>query len=242
MERWKFGVDNERLIKLVLCRKKTATCSIYDGTPSIIGETSMLLNDNGEEVCKLQTIEVRLLMFKDITWDLAVLEGEFETLQEWRDNHYEFFKQEDDNFNEESIIELYVSDTEPPMFKQLYDAWSDNYYDMQLTSYLFVESGVELDLTTIFIAKDNSGKANVSFIVEKGASEEITLTDGKIFIPSKEECDYYYVQATASDDNGNYLFACYNDKNCDNILNQILTLGTIKEFKKKIKNKHDRKY
>ena len=108
MERWKFGINNEKLIKLVLCGKKTATCCIYRGKQSAIGEISVLLNDSDVEVCKLQTVEIKLLKFKDVAWDLAVLEGEFETMQEWRKSHCEFFANEDDSFNEETIIEFEI--------------------------------------------------------------------------------------------------------------------------------------
>jgi len=108
MEKWKFGEDNDKLIKLVISGKKKATCCIFNGNPSFKGEISILLDDNNKEVCKLKTLEVKVLKFKDVTWELAVLEGENDCLIEWKKNHYEFFKRENSNFSEDSLIEFEI--------------------------------------------------------------------------------------------------------------------------------------
>jgi len=108
MERWKFGINNKKLIELVLSNRKTATCWIYDGNNSMPGEESILLNDNDVEVCKLRTLDVKILKFKDVTWDLAKLEGEYNSLSEWKNSHFEFFKGINEKFNEDSLIEFEV--------------------------------------------------------------------------------------------------------------------------------------
>jgi len=106
MEKWKFGIDNNGLIDLVLSGKKVATCSIYNGEKTIVGDYSILLNDKNREICKLKTIDIIILKFKDITWDLASLEGEFSNLKEWKESHYNFFKKENNEFNEDVLIEF----------------------------------------------------------------------------------------------------------------------------------------
>ena len=78
-DRWTFGIDVDRLVNLVLDGKKTATTSLYD-LDNIVTE------------------------FKNITWDLAKLEGENKSLNEWKESHINYFKKLDSNFNENTRV------------------------------------------------------------------------------------------------------------------------------------------
>ena len=82
LERWKFGVDNERLLKLVLSDKKKATCYPYNENEELakVGDLSIITTSYGKDACIIQTEEIQVLPFNDMTWDLAKLEGEHDTL------------------------------------------------------------------------------------------------------------------------------------------------------------------
>lgn len=106
MEKWKFGIDNNNLIKLVLEGKKVATsylCSEKD-LPKI-GEKSIICYDDNSEACIVKTKDCKVIEFKDMTEDLCRLEGEGDlSLEYWKNVHLDFFKSFDNNFNENSKI------------------------------------------------------------------------------------------------------------------------------------------
>lgn len=103
LEHWHFGYAEEMangLLQLVLAGKKRATsCSQLglaldgDAVPQV-GELSVITFWNGTAGCLIKTTNVRVLAFKDITFDLAKLEGEDETLMSWRETHARFFTAE----------------------------------------------------------------------------------------------------------------------------------------------------
>lgn len=106
LKTWCFGIDNDKLVELVLSGEKTATTSLYDkdNIPKV-GEKSILVYENKKEACITETKEVIITQFKNITEELAKLEGEGDkSLDYWRKTHYKFFKSIDSNFNENSII------------------------------------------------------------------------------------------------------------------------------------------
>ena len=103
MEKWKFGVNNNELIELVLKGKKTATCWLFEND-SLDIEESILLDDYDVKVCKIKTKRFEIIKFKDVLWELAKLEGEFSSLEEWKKFHYEFFEKEKKDFSEEDLI------------------------------------------------------------------------------------------------------------------------------------------
>ena len=105
LERWTFGIDTDKLVKLVLNGKKTATTSLYefDNLP-IVGDISILTDSNNNDMCILKTKKVVVTEFKDITWDLARLEGENNSLEEWRQVHKDYFSKIDSNFNENTKV------------------------------------------------------------------------------------------------------------------------------------------
>lgn len=108
IEKWKFAVDNERLIDLVLSGKKKATCSIYDGICDEVSSKSIITYDNDKNACLVETCDNIICKFKDVTWDIAKLEGETDSLDEWKKIHYDFFKSIDSSFNENTVVLIEV--------------------------------------------------------------------------------------------------------------------------------------
>lgn len=106
METWKFGIDNDNLIELVLLGKKTATTSLYnlDSIPKK-GEESIICFNNEKEACIIKTIDYKIMNFNDMTDALTSLEGEGDlSLDYWMKVHYDYFKTIDSNFNSNSKI------------------------------------------------------------------------------------------------------------------------------------------
>lgn len=110
LEQWNFGMDNERLIKLVLDGKKTATTSIYNGSIPKNGEEFIIINDIEKQVCVVKIVKTIITEFKNITEDLALLEGEG-TFDEWKKVHIDFFKSIDPNFNEDTKVLFEIFET-----------------------------------------------------------------------------------------------------------------------------------
>ena len=99
LKTWRFGIDNDKLVELVLSGKKTATTCIYDEKDiPIVGEESILTFDNGGKACITKTKQVIITEFKNITEDLALLEGEG-TFDEWKNVHIDYFKSINPMFN-----------------------------------------------------------------------------------------------------------------------------------------------
>lgn len=100
-EAWQFGVDPDKLAQLVLDGTKQATASLhqlYIDTGECIpqvGEYSVILDAKGEAVCIIQTTNVQILPFHDVTEEMAFIEGEGDkSLQYWKEAHWTFFKEE----------------------------------------------------------------------------------------------------------------------------------------------------
>jgi len=106
MKTWQFGIDNDKLINLVLLGKKTATTSIYDENDlPIINEEKILIFNNEKKACITKTIDFKIMKFKDMTEDYARLEGEGDlSLDYWKKVHHDFFKKQNNDFNEDSLI------------------------------------------------------------------------------------------------------------------------------------------
>ena len=103
-ERWHFSED--KLLDLVLSDKKTATCYLYkaEGKLANVGDLSIITTANGEDKSLVKTEMIKILPFKEMSWNLAKLEGETSTLADWRKIHEKFFKEIDQNFNENTQI------------------------------------------------------------------------------------------------------------------------------------------
>lgn len=105
MKKWCFGINNDYLVNLVLSGKKRATTSLYNENDiPVEDEKSVLLFSDGRKACITKTSRVVITEFKNITWDLAQLEGENNSLDEWRKEHLNFFKSIDNSFNDDTKV------------------------------------------------------------------------------------------------------------------------------------------
>ena len=105
LERWTFGINANQLVELVLEGKKTATTYLYEDDEKYKeNDISILTDINGNDVCLIQTKKIIITTFKNITWDLAVLEGENNSLDDWRKEHYNFFKKITSSFNKDTKV------------------------------------------------------------------------------------------------------------------------------------------
>jgi len=99
-EAWAFGVDADLLASLVMSGEKTATASAYplyelenDPLPTV-GEYSIILDSNENAVCIIQTTNVYVVPFCEVSELHAFKEGEGDkTLDYWRMVHEKFFSQ-----------------------------------------------------------------------------------------------------------------------------------------------------
>ena len=105
LKRWTFGINVDKLVKLVLNGNKTATTSLYnfDALP-IVGDISILTDQNNNDICILKTNKVIVTEFKNITWDLIKLEGENNSLEEWKKVHKAYFSNIDPIFNDNTKV------------------------------------------------------------------------------------------------------------------------------------------
>ena len=83
----------------------TENTSLYEyySLPTI-GDISVLTDSNNNNVCMVQTKEVIVTEFKNITWNLAKKEGENNSLDEWRKVHKNYFSKIDPSFNENTKV------------------------------------------------------------------------------------------------------------------------------------------
>ncbi|HCJ31806.1 MAG TPA: RNA-binding protein [Firmicutes bacterium] len=98
-------------MSLVLSGEKRATTSLYneyiknkEPLPKI-GEKSIIQHDNNNDTCLIEVENVIITEFKNITEELAFIEGEGDkSLEYYRNEHYKIFKKIDSNFNDESKV------------------------------------------------------------------------------------------------------------------------------------------
>ena len=94
-ERW----ANE-LLRLVLIGQKQATYSSLlayqiggDRIPQV-GDLSIVTDWEVIPKCVIETTNVMIIPFKEITFDICKLEGEDDNLESWREGHINFFSRE----------------------------------------------------------------------------------------------------------------------------------------------------
>ena len=88
---------NELLRLVLIGQKKATSTSIYEfeqGGEQIpkVGDYHIITDWDGNPKCVIQTTNVRILPFKDITYDICKLEGEDENLESWQKGHRSFFE------------------------------------------------------------------------------------------------------------------------------------------------------
>lgn len=99
-ETFRFG-DNEQLsaqlIALVRSGRKRATCSsvlnakLGNAMP-VLGRRDIALNWDGTPAFVIETTDLREVLFCDMTQEMALLEGENDTLEGWVRDHRRFFE------------------------------------------------------------------------------------------------------------------------------------------------------
>ena len=100
MIRWSF--DDDKLLDLVIVGKKRATCSVYSGRITPIGEESIITRD-GKDAVKIKVVAVKVFKFKEAKEEDIIKEGEG-NLETWRKVHIEFFKKYYPDFNDDFDI------------------------------------------------------------------------------------------------------------------------------------------
>ena len=104
----------EELLRLVLLGKKKATASsLYAFEKENlrlpeVGDFSIVTNWAGEPKCVIRTSRVRILPFREMTYDICKLEGEDDTLASWQSGHQRFFKEEGQELGYEFTEDLPV--------------------------------------------------------------------------------------------------------------------------------------
>ena len=94
--------DDDKLLDLVIVGKKRATCSVYSGKITPIGEESIITRD-GKDAVKIKVIVAKVFKFKEAKEEDIIKEGEG-NLETWRKVHIEFFKKYYPDFNDDFDI------------------------------------------------------------------------------------------------------------------------------------------
>ncbi len=95
-----YSLDGEDLLTLVLNGKKTASFTCYDSYEinrellPVPGEYYIVEDGDDKPVCIIQLLDVKVLPFKDVTWDMAVKEGEDDNLSSWREKQMDYMTDE----------------------------------------------------------------------------------------------------------------------------------------------------
>lgn len=95
-EAFQFGEKPDWLASLVLEGKKKATCSSFplyalDGdTLPQVGDYQIVLNSQDEPVAIIQSVEINIIPFNEVSVEFALAEGEG-TYEEWKEAHVNFF-------------------------------------------------------------------------------------------------------------------------------------------------------
>lgn len=111
-ERTKYWANE--LLRLVLEGKKQATCSSLDSweikgekVPAA-GDLSIVTDWEGTPRCVIETTEITILPFKEVTYDICKREGEDECLETWQRGHIAFFEAEGKELGYEFSEDLLV--------------------------------------------------------------------------------------------------------------------------------------
>ena len=103
LEHWHFEMNEGAanfLLGLVLEGKKRATSSsllgyeIENAPIPKVGEKSVITYFDGTPGCVIEAVNVKIIPYREITYELAKKEGEDESLESWRINHRRFFTEE----------------------------------------------------------------------------------------------------------------------------------------------------
>ncbi|NIZ12491.1 ASCH domain-containing protein [Phaeobacter sp. HF9A] len=99
-ETFRFGDSpalSRALLSLVRSGRKVATCSalheFQDGEPfPKVGRRDICLNWDGTPALVIETLELIRCRFDEVTEDMALAEGEDDSLEDWRVGHRDYFE------------------------------------------------------------------------------------------------------------------------------------------------------
>lgn len=118
LKTWHFGINNDKLVELVLSGQKTATTSLYSQNDvPIIDEESILIFDNEKKACITKTKKIIVTEFKNIDEELSSLEGEG-TFEEWKKAHIGYFKTIKPDFNEDTKVIFEIFEVKENLIEQ----------------------------------------------------------------------------------------------------------------------------
>lgn len=98
---FKFGdnaVLSAELLALVRAGKKTATCGALRDYPEdspetpVVGRRDIALEWDGRPALVIETVDVSICRYRDVTEEFALAEGENDTLEGWREDHRRYFE------------------------------------------------------------------------------------------------------------------------------------------------------
>ena len=83
----------DELLDLVLTGKKTATVSIVleDEQAPGVGDLSLVLDGRGNPACVIKTVQLEIVRFCYLTWDMVKLEGEDENFEQWKSGNIRYW-------------------------------------------------------------------------------------------------------------------------------------------------------
>ncbi len=98
---FKFGDSaalSAELLALVRSGRKTATCGALRDYPEssadtpVVGRRDIALDWDDRPALVIETVQVSVCRYCDVTEDFALAEGENETLEGWREDHRRYFE------------------------------------------------------------------------------------------------------------------------------------------------------
>ena len=108
LEGWTFGDSAEmadELAKKTAQGENLANCFLWskDGPMPKVGDRSYVKSSKGHPVCVIEVKEIHTLPFGEVNEAFAKAEG-YETLEEWRAVHREFFGRRHALFNDDCVV------------------------------------------------------------------------------------------------------------------------------------------
>ena len=98
----------KKLLDLVLLGKKKATTGAllaYEGNiPRVENDYSIITDWHGIPHCIVRTTAITIMPFNEMTFEICDREGEYDSLEAWRDDHIRYFKDEGYEFSEDMLI------------------------------------------------------------------------------------------------------------------------------------------
>ncbi len=108
------SVTGTEQLDLVLRGQRTASFSAFPAYEinrepvPVAGEVYIVEDGDEEPRCIIELVDVKVVPFGEISWELASKEGEDENLEQWRDKQREYMEEEADlcgfEFNDETPV------------------------------------------------------------------------------------------------------------------------------------------